>query len=176
MTLKVDPRTGEPVIWEIRPSSAVYANVLDLSGAARAGAFGQRAPWRALCVGIIGLVGVLVLGGTERHGVAVLVAALIVGTFESVGRRDFVTSSRVVRQSGILGSTREEIPVEQIERVEVSYPRFGERFGSGDVEVKASYMGLTFIGVADPEGLAKAILDAKAAAQQRDASDGRRSR
>jgi len=69
------------------------------------------------------------------------------------------------RQSGLLDSSREEILLTNVERVEVTYPRFGEHLGSGNVEVKATGAGLTFIGVDDPEGLAGAILEAKGAAQ-----------
>ena len=61
-----------------------------------------------------------------------------------------------------------------IERVEVTCPRFGERFGAGDVGVKSAKGELMFLGVDDPEGLAQAILAAKAAAQQQDAADATR--
>jgi hypothetical protein len=89
LTTKRDRKTNEPILWEIRPTQA--------------GAIGQRVPWRAAVVGIVGVVAIAVLGGSERHVLGVLVVALGVGVLESIGRRDFVTSTRVLRQSGLMG-------------------------------------------------------------------------
>ena len=90
-----------------------------------------------------------------------LIGATVLGALELWHRRDFLTSTRVVRQYGVLGRRRREVKLEDIERVEYSYPRFGRTFNAGDVEVTAVGGGFTFVGVPEPEVLAQRILDAR---------------
>ena len=155
---------GEVVLREIRASAAAWANVLDLSGATNAMVLLERTPWRAVGSIVVGLLLVHFAQVPDPAVAVVLGAGAIMGAVEAVHRRDFVTTTHVVRQSGLLGGKRIAIPLEQIQRVEYSYPRFGEHFHSGNVDVIGDRQGLTFIGVAHPEELAEFIVRTKARA------------
>jgi hypothetical protein len=93
-------------------------------------------------------------------GISLLVG-LGIGAVEVLHRRDVVTATHIVRQSGWLGGRKQMIRLADIVRVEYSYPRFGERFRAGDVEVVANGQGVTFVGVAEPEDLATFIMKAR---------------
>jgi hypothetical protein len=120
----------------------------------------QRAPWRSIGVGLLVVVASSVLKMDLLLGVG-LIGATLLGAVELWHRRDFLTTTRVVRQYGILGGRRQEVRLEDIERVEFSYPRFGRAFNAGDVEVTAIGGGFTFVGVGEPDVLAQRILDAR---------------
>jgi hypothetical protein len=155
-------RGREIVLREIRASAAAWANVLDLSGATSGIVMLERTPWRAVLAILAGLLLVHLLEMPDPAIGVVLVAGAIMGAVEAIHRRDFITESHVVRQSGLLGGKRIAIPLDEIQRVEYSYPRFGEHFHSGTVDVIGDRRGITFVGVANPEELADFILQAKA--------------
>jgi hypothetical protein len=154
---------GERHLVEIRPSAAAFMNVLDLSGTAQVFAMAQRAPWRALLFVIIGGIAVTISDAPDPAAAVVVILGGILGALELWHRRDFLTSERIVRQSGLLGRKQRTIDLADITRVEFSYPRFGTRFNAGDVEVQTTDSGVTFFGVSSPEELAEAILDARQA-------------
>jgi len=152
----------ERLIQEIRPSGAVYMNGLDFSGMASQLAILDRAPWRFIIVG-----GAVAAAAIVTESLLLLCAgialAFVLGILEAWHRRDYLTSTRLVRQSGVLGRRRQELPLAQIERVEFSYPRFGRFFNAGDVEVVGPGQAMQFFGVHDPEALADTILRARQA-------------
>lgn len=152
----------ERVLVEIRPAAATYWNFLDLSGSTQLLAMFQRAPWRSILIGVAGGILSSALHSDWMLGV-VLILAVMLGALELMHRRDLLTTRRLVRQYGLLGRRRLELDLVQILRVGYSYPRFGKFFGAGDVDVVGVGRAFTFVGVRNPEGLARAILDAKAA-------------
>jgi hypothetical protein len=158
-----------PVEREIRTSAAAWANVLDLSGSTQAFITLARAPWRAIGLTAFALVILKVAGLGDPYVGIVLIAAVGVGALEVLHRRDFVTATHVVRQSGLLVRKQQTMSLAEIERVEYSYSRFGRRFHAGDVEVIGQGKGFTFVGVSNPEELAAAILAAREAVLRREA-------
>lgn len=173
MASDIDQATGEPILLEIRTSAATHWNALDISSATTRVARTQKAPWRSIGFAIAGVVVATLLGAGTFIG-GVLVSALAMGALEVWNRRDFLTPKRLVRQYGLLGNKRDVLLLADIERVEFSYPRFGKLLGAGDVEASGIGKGFTFVGVRDPEGLAQAILNARAGVLFRQDTDRRR--
>jgi hypothetical protein len=163
----VSTARSQPVEREIRISAAAWANVLDLSGSTQAFIMLARAPWRAIGLAVLAQVILKLAGLGDPYVGIVLIAFVGIGAMEVLHRRDFVSATHVVRQSGLLGGRRQMIALAEIERVEYSYPRFGRRFHAGDVEVIGQGKGFTFVGVSNPEELAAAILAAREAVIRR---------
>ena len=151
-----DRLTGEPVILEIKTAPGIYWSVVDPGPWTRLIGLSFWVPWRALSLGALGAVVGLAVRSGLLLGVSA-VAGVVLGTSEMLHRRDFITSHRIVRQSGILGRRRVELLLTDVQDVRVSYFEDAQRFRAGDVEVSGRGSGLTFQGVADPQSVAEAI-------------------
>ena len=80
---------------------------------------------------------------------------------EWVNTRDFLTRTALIRQSGLLGGKRLVVPLGQIDRVEFSFPRFGQSRDVGDIHVHYGVHFFILQGIAHPARKAQQILDAK---------------
>jgi membrane protein implicated in regulation of membrane protease activity len=152
--------TGEPILLEVRTAPEAYWAFLDPGPWTRVLGFSYWAPWRALALGALGVVAGMAVHSDLLLGIS-LAGALALAISEVLHRRDFITTTRIVRQSGLFGNRRTELPVASVERVQVSYPKVAWRFRAGDVEVSGVGQGLTLVGVADPEAVAEAIINAR---------------
>ncbi|MBK9063835.1 MAG: PH domain-containing protein [Acidobacteria bacterium] len=152
--MKVDRKTGEPILFEFRR--------FVLSGALQVNVAFETFPWRSFLLGFVVLLSLLALFGPEGGlvGLPVLCALVLV---EMWNRRDFATPRRIVSRSGILGERRIEIPFEEIERVEFAvYPNFPERaMDIGEVTILGDRIALTFSGIRQPGEIAQHLLDLK---------------
>jgi hypothetical protein len=152
--MKVDRKTGEPILIEFLRTP--------ISGSVQMGILFETFPWRSLALGLLLLYSLMGLFGPEGGlvGLPVLCALVLV---EMWNRRDFATPLRIVRQSGILGRTRVEIPLEEVERVEFKvYSQFPEKqLDIGEVTILGNRRLFIYTGIRAPEATAQHILDLK---------------
>jgi hypothetical protein len=153
-TMKMDRKTGEPILIEFLRTP--------ISGSVQMGILFETFPWRSLALGLLLLYSLMGLFGPEGGlvGLPVLCALVLV---EMWNRRDFATPLRIVRQSGILGRTRVEIPLEEVERVEFKvYSQFPEKqLDIGEVTILGNRRLFIYTGIRTPEATAQHILDLK---------------
>jgi hypothetical protein len=158
-----DRVTGEPILLEIRTAPDAYWALIDGPLTALNG-FSYWAPWRALGVGALAsLLGVALesrlLMGLSFGG------SVLLGLSEVGSRRNYLTSKRLVRQSGLFGGRRRELLLASIQHVSVSYPKDDQRFAAGSVEVVGGSGAMTFVCIPKPVAVAEAIVRARDAAK-----------
>lgn len=152
--MKVDRRTGEPILFEFRRSVG--------SGGVQLNVMFETFPWRSFLLGLVLLLSLVALFGPEG-GLAGLPVLCVLVLVEMWNRRDFVTPRRLVGQSGLLGRRRVEMTLEEIDRVEFAvYPSFPERIlDIGEVTLLGDRRALTFSGIKNPGEVAQYVLDLK---------------
>jgi uncharacterized membrane protein YdbT with pleckstrin-like domain len=105
----------------------------------------------------------------------IVLIPVVVGIFIAVyewlrlrGIEQAVTSQRVVRKTGIVGRQTDEIRLSAVETVDLHQTAWGRLLGYGDVRVTGrGESGLTFVRVADPVAVKRAIETAYAANVER---------
>jgi hypothetical protein len=151
-----DRKTGEPVVLELRSGNAAWAHTLDWTGWGFAGAASEYLPWRSLGITLVATW----LAATVLPQSAYVVVATVGAAASCVEwwrRRDYLTTSRLVRQSGLLGLRRQEFPLEEVEALHVHQSRRGQTFDAGDIEVKGPKRTWVFPGVDQPHEKAERI-------------------
>jgi hypothetical protein len=88
-------------------------------------------------------------------------ALAIPPAIELWNRQDFLTREAIVRQCGLFGGRRRRLPLDAIDSVEVSYPRFGAYFSVGDVILREGATIERLVGIKHPEEAARFILEVK---------------
>ena len=165
---------AEDPVFEFRHSAWSTMVDLDLLGYYRFSSLVDFLPWRAFVLDAALLVVlILVLRMTSAPDWLVPASVLVLAVppvLELKNRRDFLTKDAFVRQSGLLGRKRLEIPLRTIERVEIEAPRFGHLVNVGDVEIYSPGRLTRISGVASPDESAKAILDFRENALRRHGS------
>ena len=156
----IDTPTGEPILLEIRIAPLAYWALQDPDPWTPWLGFSHWAPWRALGLGAVFLL-VAVLAGSTLLQAAVIFTTVVLAGSEVLHRRDYLTEGRLVRVSGFFGGRRKEFPLGEVETVQVFRPKLDQRFHAGNVEVCTVTGGTTFIGIADPESVAQAIINAR---------------
>ena len=154
----------EPVLIELWHAPEAFANVLDLSGATGTLAMIDVFPWRSFLITVVLLLGLSWVVPGEIPALLAAGVMMVVALREWTNHRVFVTASEIVRQWGLLRRRRIAIPLQSVERIEVSYPRWGKTWDVGDISVAAGPLSFTFIGVRSPERIAERILEIKAQA------------
>jgi len=190
--MRRDPRTGEPILYEFRRRSRGRATVDWRTDWWRVPgpvnpfwSFGPGTPVRGILVGMLLAVPILFSGfdWTSPFELTLACAGLGVAftapVFVELGhRRDFLTSTRLVHQYGLLGRARKEIRVSAIEQVELDQQRYwpaAEVWDVGDVIVHSPGDVLAVGRVYEPGAAMQAILsvrDGRAAELTDDGASG----
>ena len=148
--------TTDEVVVEFRPSDAAWWNALDLSGFA----FFQVAlcyfPAQGLLVGLAVTAVAYVLSSPVGvvAGLALTVTLILV---ERHMRRDFLTPTHIVRESGLVRRSRFALALTDVEWVAVSSPRFGDTFDAANIEVRYHGGVLLLPGIAGAHDKAESI-------------------
>ena len=127
--------SDEEVLVEFSPSLAAWSNALDLSGFAFHQVAVSYLPAEGLLVGlaVTGIAYVL----SSPVGVALGLALTATLAFvERRRRRDFLTPTHIVRQSGLIWRRRFALALANVEWVKVVPPRFGDAFDAANIEVR----------------------------------------
>jgi hypothetical protein len=162
----------EPVVLEIRVSGLALAGFTDMG--TRMYLSLQVTPWASLVLVLGTVLPALYVGAPEW-----LIALLLVGGAASLAlevfhRRIFLTPTRLVRQSGILGHRQRELHLRDVEEVAVAYPRGGRAHRFGDVHVRGVGWGTSLVAVKSPVEVAQAILDGRKRLLEEAAQSSRR--
>ena len=141
---------------------------LDLSDYYRVSLFIEVIPWSGLVVGsALSFLAFRFLPAVTTLDwlVAIVSGALAAAppVLQWVNTHAHLTPTRLVQQGGILGMRRRVLLLPDVDRVEYSFPRFGQGADIGDVHVWSVKVQMSFRGVMHPAQLAQAILDAKLA-------------
>jgi hypothetical protein len=183
---EIDPVTNEPIVLQVRrrPPQSIgeikdswqSSSWLDWRsyGPLKPGwAFRPGVPIRSMAVAMVlaPVLAVLSSRAKEPFPIPLFLGYLVViGVcigLEHSNTRDYVTPTRLVRQSGILGRKRKEVPLGAIERVEFDYSGLwpsGEQWNMGDLRIFRSGEIITIANVPNPEAAAQTILDLKSKA------------
>ncbi|MBI4917070.1 MAG: hypothetical protein HY825_14605 [Acidobacteria bacterium] len=141
---------------------------LDHSDYYRTSLFIEVIPWRGLVVGsALSFLAFRFLPAvtTSDWLIAISSGALAAAPpfLHWVNTLDYLTPTRLVQQRGILGMKRSVLLLPDVDRVEYSFPRFGQGADIGDVHVSSLKVPMNFRGIMHPAQVAQAILDAKLA-------------
>jgi hypothetical protein len=154
------------VLLELEPSGLAWANALDISGFVWATAMLRYFPWRALAITCVAEAAVVGAGGPAWVGIVVLAGGLVLMARERLNNRDFLTATSLVRQRGMIRTSRRELRLTEIDEVRYATPDLAAKLGCGDIEVVSGRRCWTYTGVTDPESKAQTILKAKEAAAE----------
>src|SRR5262245_56698707 len=124
--------TDERILRHFKPSDAAWATALDLSGFAFGRVATSHFPTRGLLAGLA-----LTLAAYLSRSIAGVVISLVLTValmfLERSRRRDFLTRTHLVRESGLFGVRRFALPLQEVVWVKVSRPTaFGEAFDAAD--------------------------------------------
>ena len=159
-------RNRSDIVLELNRSPLASSVPLDLSDLYRSSVLIGLIPWRGMALGVALLCATAVvlpplISNTEVLWTLWFILVAVPISLEWVNTRDFLTKTALVRQSGILGRKRLVVPLAEIDRVEFSFPRFGQSRDVGDIHVHYGVHFLVLQGIAHPARKAQQILDTK---------------